>query len=60
MRCFLKIVLFYEKENVLVKDLVYGEKRKLEFVMLLVLKMDVLLFDELTVGILVEEVFVIL
>lgn len=59
-RRFLKTVLLHEKENVLAKDLAHGEKRKLELAMLLALKTDVLLLDEPTAGISVEEVPVIL
>ena len=57
---FLKTVLLHEKENVLAKDLAHGEKRKLELAMLLALKTDVLLLDEPTAGISVEEVPAIL
>ncbi|MGU3442448.1 ABC transporter ATP-binding protein [Bacillus cereus] len=60
-RRFLKTVLLHEKENVLAKDLAHGEKRKLELAMLLALKTtDVLLLDEPTAGISVEEVPAIL
>lgn len=55
-----KTVLLHEKENVLAKDLAHGEKRKLELAMLLALKTDVLLLDEPTAGISVEEVPAIL
>lgn len=59
-RRFLKTVLLQEKEHVLAKDLAHGEKRKLELAMLLALKTDVLLLDEPTAGISVEEVPAIL
>lgn len=59
-RRFLKTVLLHEKEHVLAKDLAHGEKRKLELAMLLALKTDVLLLDEPTAGISVEEVPAIL
>ncbi|PEM99125.1 ABC transporter ATP-binding protein, partial [Bacillus wiedmannii] len=55
-----KTVLLHEKEGVLAKDLAHGEKRKLELAMLLALKTDVLLLDEPTAGISVEEVPAIL
>ncbi|KEK24121.1 ABC transporter ATP-binding protein [Bacillus gaemokensis] len=59
-RRLLKTVLLHEKEEVLAKDLAHGEKRKLELAMLLALKTDVLLLDEPTAGISVEEVPAIL
>ena len=59
-RRLLKTVLLHEKEGVLAKDLAHGEKRKLELAMLLALKTDVLLLDEPTAGISVEEVPAIL
>ncbi|WP_369900010.1 ABC transporter ATP-binding protein [Bacillus manliponensis] len=59
-KSLLEIVLLHEKENVLAKDLAHGEKRKLELAMLLALQTDVLLLDEPTAGISVEEVPAIL
>ena len=59
-RRLLKVVLLHEKEEVLAKDLAHGEKRKLELAMLLALKTDVLLLDEPTAGISIEEVPAIL
>lgn len=59
-RSLLEAVLLHEKEKVLAKDLAHGEKRKLELAMLLALKTDVLLLDEPTAGISVEEVPAIL
>ena len=59
-RRLLKTVLLHEKEEVLAKDLAHGEKRKLELAMLLALRTDVLLLDEPTAGISVEEVPAIL
>lgn len=59
-RRILKTVLLHEKEEVLAKDLAHGEKRKLELAMLLALRTDVLLLDEPTAGISVEEVPAIL
>ncbi|MCM3704707.1 MULTISPECIES: ABC transporter ATP-binding protein [Cytobacillus] len=48
------------KEEVLAKDLAHGEKRKLELAMLLALKTELLLLDEPTAGISVEEIPAIL
>lgn len=59
-KSLLETVLLYEKEDVLAKDLAHGEKRKLELAMLLALKTDVLLLDEPTAGISIEEVPAIL
>lgn len=59
-KTLLETVLLHEKENVLAKDLAHGEKRKLELAMLLALQTDVLLLDEPTAGISVEEVPTIL
>ena len=56
----LEVVLLNEKEEVLAKDLAHGEKRKLELAMLLALKTDMLLLDEPTAGISLEEVPTIL
>ncbi|HDX9588205.1 TPA: ABC transporter ATP-binding protein [Bacillus pseudomycoides] len=59
-RHLLEDVLLNEKEEVLAKDLAHGEKRKLELAMLLALKTDLLLLDEPTAGISIEEVPAIL
>jgi len=59
-RHLLESVLLNEKENVLAKDLAHGEKRKLELAMLLALKTELLLLDEPTAGISIEEVPAIL
>ncbi|MDM5188194.1 ABC transporter ATP-binding protein [Bacillus sp. DX4.1] len=59
-RHLLEVVLLNDKEEVLAKDLAHGEKRKLELAMLLALKTDVLLLDEPTAGISIEEVPAIL
>ncbi|MEI4832198.1 ABC transporter ATP-binding protein [Bacillus sp. FJAT-53711] len=59
-RHLLEVVLLNEKEEVLAKDLAHGEKRKLELAMLLALKTDMLLLDEPTAGISLEEVPAIL
>ncbi|MEH6889814.1 ATP-binding cassette domain-containing protein [Bacillus sp. JJ864] len=59
-RYLLEAVLLNEKEEVLAKDLAHGEKRKLELAMLLALKADLLLLDEPTAGISIEEVPAIL
>ncbi|PLR76256.1 ABC transporter ATP-binding protein [Bacillus sp. V3-13] len=56
----LEMVLLEGKEEVLAKDLAHGEKRKLELAMLLALKTDLLLLDEPTAGISIEEVPAIL
>ncbi|WP_053362602.1 ABC transporter ATP-binding protein [Bacillus sp. FJAT-27251] len=48
------------KESVLAKDLAHGEKRKLELAMLLALKTELLLLDEPTAGISLEEIPAIL
>ncbi|MGF9965702.1 ABC transporter ATP-binding protein [Bacillus rhizoplanae] len=59
-RHLLEVVLLNEKKEVLAKDLAHGEKRKLELAMLLALKTDMLLLDEPTAGISIEEVPAIL
>ncbi|PLR86363.1 ABC transporter ATP-binding protein [Bacillus canaveralius] len=59
-RYLLEVVLLQEKEGVLAKDLAHGEKRKLELAMLLALNTDLLLLDEPTAGISIEEVPAIL
>ena len=56
---FLKTVLLQEKENVLAKDLAHGEK-KARTCDVISFKTDVLLLDEPTAGISVEEVPAIL
>ena len=56
----MKTVLLHEKGDVLAKDLAHGEKRKLELAMLLALETDVLLLDEPTAGMSLEEVPAIL
>ncbi|EFV76739.1 ABC transporter ATP-binding protein [Cytobacillus pseudoceanisediminis] len=48
------------KEDVLAQDLAHGEKRKLELAMLLALKTELLLLDEPTAGISIEEIPAIL
>lgn len=59
-RRLLKEVMLEGKEAVLAKDLAHGEKRKLELAMLMALKTELLLLDEPTAGISVEEVPAIL
>ncbi|MDQ0859608.1 ABC transporter ATP-binding protein [Bacillus sp. V2I10] len=54
-KCMLK-----GKGNVLAQDLAHGEKRKLELAMLLALKTELLLLDEPTAGISIEEIPAIL
>lgn len=56
----LKLVLLDEKANALAKNLAHGEKRKLEIAMLLALETDILLLDEPTAGMSLEEVPAIL
>ena len=56
---FLKTVLLHEKENVLAKDLAHGEKEA-RTCDVISFKTDVLLLDEPTAGISVEEVPAIL
>lgn len=52
----LQIVLLANKSNSLAKNLAHGEKRKLEIAMLLALETEVLLLDEPTAGMSLEEV----
>jgi|HigsolmetaAR205D_1030408.scaffolds.fasta_scaffold00763_7 branched-chain amino acid transport system ATP-binding protein len=59
-RKLLEIVFLQEKEEVLAKNLSHGDKRKLEIAMLLALKPQLLLLDEPTAGISIEEVPAIL
>lgn len=53
-------VLLTNKDQVIAKNLAHGEKRKLEIAMLLALQSELLLLDEPTAGISVEEVPAIL
>ncbi|WP_079527420.1 ABC transporter ATP-binding protein [Halobacillus hunanensis] len=59
-RELLKTVLLHEKEASLAVNLAHGEKRKLEIAMLLALETEVLLLDEPTAGMSLEEVPAIL
>ncbi|HWO75090.1 MAG TPA: ABC transporter ATP-binding protein [Bacillus sp. (in: firmicutes)] len=56
----LELVLLKGKEGELAKNLAHGEKRKLELAMLLALGTEVLLLDEPTAGMSLEEVPAIL
>lgn len=56
----LEVVYLQDRRNEIAKNLTHGEKRKLELAMLLALKSDLLLLDEPTAGISVEEVPAIL
>ena len=56
----LKQVLLFEKANLLANQLSHGEKRKLEIGMLLALDTEILLLDEPTAGMSLEEVPAIL
>ena len=56
----LKSVLLDSKQDALAKNLAHGEKRKLEIAMLLALQTEVLLLDEPTAGMSLEEVPTIL
>ncbi|NAW45020.1 ATP-binding cassette domain-containing protein, partial [Salmonella sp. gx-f4] len=54
------LVFLEEKANSLAKNLAHGEKRKLEIAMLLALETEILLLDEPTAGMSLEEVPAIL
>lgn len=56
----LETVLLHNKKDALAKNLAHGEKRKLEIAMLLALETEVLLLDEPTAGMSLEEVPAIL
>ncbi len=56
----LKLVLLEDKKDYLACNLAHGEKRKLELAMLLALETEVLLLDEPTAGMSLEEVPAIL
>ncbi|MGF2614743.1 ABC transporter ATP-binding protein [Rossellomorea vietnamensis] len=56
----LEVVLLKEKADTIAVNLAHGEKRKLEIAMLLALETDVLLLDEPTAGMSIEEVPAIL
>jgi branched-chain amino acid transport system ATP-binding protein len=56
----LKTVYMDSKSSFLAKNLSHGEKRKLEIAMLLALESEVLLLDEPTAGMSIEEVPIIL
>lgn len=56
----LKLVLLDGKQHALAKNLAHGEKRKLEIAMLLALETELLLLDEPTAGMSLEEVPTIL
>ncbi|MBA4495220.1 ABC transporter ATP-binding protein [Paenactinomyces guangxiensis] len=57
---WLKKVFLDQKQDFLARYLTHGEKRKLEIAMLLALETDILLLDEPTAGMSMEEVPVIL
>jgi branched-chain amino acid transport system ATP-binding protein len=57
---WLKLVLLDDKKDALARNLAHGEKRKLEIAMLLALNTEVLLLDEPTAGMSLEEVPAIL
>lgn len=52
----LKVIFLQDKQDVLAKNLAHGEKRKLEIAMLLALDPDLILLDEPTAGISIDEV----
>lgn len=52
----LKLVFLEDKQDVLAINLAHGEKRKLEIAMLLALKPELILLDEPTAGISIDEV----
>lgn len=56
----LKTVFLQDKKDVLAKNLAHGEKRKLEIAMLLALQPELILLDEPTAGISIDEVPAIL
>jgi branched-chain amino acid transport system ATP-binding protein len=57
---WLNLVLLDDKKDSLAKNLAHGEKRKLEIAMLLALETEMLLLDEPTAGMSLEEVPAIL
>lgn len=57
---WLKLVLLDDKKDAIARNLAHGEKRKLEIAMLLALETEVLLLDEPTAGMSLEEVPAIL
>lgn len=57
---WLKLVLLDDRKDALARNLAHGEKRKLEIAMLLALNTEVLLLDEPTAGMSLEEVPAIL
>jgi len=59
-RHILERVLLIEKENQIASQLSHGEKRKLELAMLIALDSEILLLDEPTAGMSLEEVQLIL
>ena len=56
----LEIVFLQDKQNILAKNLSHGDKRKLEIAMILALQPELILLDEPTAGISIEEVPAIL
>lgn len=59
-RSYLDTVLLAGRENQLARNLAHGEKRKLELAIILALEPEILLLDEPTAGMSVEEVPAIL
>lgn len=57
---WLELVLLNKEKEILARNLAHGEKRKLEIAMLLALNTEILLLDEPTAGMSVEEVPAIL